>query len=314
MGQLGIEQVIDQVDNTAEATKSQLISVQQASNKLHIERSLITEWCRSGFVKFHKPGKQHPMLVEVDSLLSYFKKVLEKDVEPDIPGEIWKDVAEFPDQYMVSDHGRIKRKPNTYDPSSTRFGTTPKAKKLSVEILKTTSRVIVGLTIDGHTVCRSISRLVADAFIGRNPALEGQAVYVKHRDKNGKNNRAQNLYYEVKLSAKLCVDQSGQFLCFKKSDMDKYFDLDQARVISHEEFVSVTLKSEDKIVSPSWTDEHERCYSSLLGDHTHISDHLIDDMFENDWFDGSRADGRYRLTVAGNQARDEYLKDGTTSV
>lgn len=110
---------------------------------------------------------------------------------PDLPGEVWKDIAGYEGKYQVSNLGRIKSvKRKVYNPKLLGNGcyrTVPERIRKH-NILK--GYHCVSLSIDHHAKGFKIHRLVAEAFIGPAPGPEYQ---INHKDGNKANNKASNL-------------------------------------------------------------------------------------------------------------------------
>lgn len=91
--------------------------------------------------------------------------------------EIWKYIEGFEGAYKVSNLGRVKSKNKVLKSSKT-------------EGIDS----VVGLSVNGVCKSHQVKKLVADAFI---ECIDG-AKYIKHKDGDKHNNRADNLYYTNK--------------------------------------------------------------------------------------------------------------------
>lgn len=91
--------------------------------------------------------------------------------------EIWKDVIEFPELFMVSSHGRVWSK---------RSSRILKQTKLKTGYLTIASK-IGGRT--GRNICKRVHRWAAEAFI---PNPESKP-FVNHKDGDKENNHIDNL-------------------------------------------------------------------------------------------------------------------------
>ena len=107
-----------------------------------------------------------------------------------LPGEKWKIIKDFP-EYEISSYGRVKSNVHS----------TPKI--LKPAIYAKTHRAYYHVNLRGVT--KNIHRLVAEAFIP-NPNNYPQ---VNHKDKDKKNNRAENLEWcTMSYNAKYSIDEN----------------------------------------------------------------------------------------------------------
>ena len=114
-----------------------------------------------------------------------------------IPGEEWKDVAEYEGLYQVSNFGRVKRLPTTLV-EYTGTGTIVNEKTREAYMLTPTVNVHgyyqVGLTKNRKTWSIDVHLLVARAFV---PHDEYRNV-VHHKDRISTNNHCSNLQWVTK--------------------------------------------------------------------------------------------------------------------
>jgi len=101
--------------------------------------------------------------------------------------EIWKDIEEFKGKYQVSNMGRVR--------SVTRFAyTRTYPSKIMKEYCRNNDNVQVRLRNGKSQVSRSVAKLVLLTFVGKPPKMAKQA---KHLDGNPRNNRLENLEWDV---------------------------------------------------------------------------------------------------------------------
>lgn len=100
----------------------------------------------------------------------------ESDLEPDLPGERWKEVPSLP-VIQASSLGRIKR--------------VETQKLLSCRSIKRTGYLQVGFSYNSKKMNRLAHRLIAEAWLGPCP----KGMQVNHKDGNKTNNRIENLEY-----------------------------------------------------------------------------------------------------------------------
>lgn len=106
--------------------------------------------------------------------------------------EVWRDVVEFPDDYQVSNRGRVRSKTRV-KMRSNGWRNTYRSKIMYQELHKT-NYYRVRLCVDKIKYSRSVHRLVAEAFIP-NPESKPE---VNHMDGNRLNNELSNLDWVTK--------------------------------------------------------------------------------------------------------------------
>lgn len=101
--------------------------------------------------------------------------------------EIWKDIEEFKGKYQVSNMGRVR--------SVERFANTRTyPSQIMREYCRNNDNVQVRLRNGKSQVSRSVAKLVLLTFDGNPPKMAKQA---KHKDGNPKNNKLDNLEWDV---------------------------------------------------------------------------------------------------------------------
>ena len=123
-----------------------------------------------------------------------------------IEGEIWKPVTGFENYYMISSYGRLL---------SLRSG------QLRKQIPnRKTGYLMCFLCGDGLKKCKTIHRLVADAFCEKPFGCN----QVNHRDENKHNNRADNLEWVTKLYNNK-YNGKDQRCCKKVEQLDENYNV-----------------------------------------------------------------------------------------
>lgn len=118
----------------------------------------------------------------------------------DLPGEIWKDVFGFEDEYQVSNHGRIKSLRRWRGSGLTEGGYYTKDRIRRLSIRKSKNRFInkytycIGISLkkSGKTVSTSVARYVYYAFVGPFD-MDDPNLVISYKDNNGRNLHYKNL-------------------------------------------------------------------------------------------------------------------------
>jgi NUMOD4 motif len=110
-------------------------------------------------------------------------------VPADLPGEEWRPVRELPDDYQVSNLGRVRR----ISPHGGRGGSISYPGRL-IATSSWGSRRRARMIAQGRVILRSVNRLVAEAFL--SPPPSGDAVVVNLNGDVG-DSRAVNLAWRT---------------------------------------------------------------------------------------------------------------------
>lgn len=123
--------------------------------------------------------------------------------------EIWKDIEEFKGLYQVSTHGRVR--------SLERFiNTRTYPSQIIKTLVRNNNNVQVGLRRKGKgQVHRSVAKLVLETFVGPPPKWSKQA---KHLDGNSKNNRLDNLEWDIGRASYLPENKKAREIFIKEAE------------------------------------------------------------------------------------------------
>lgn len=114
------------------------------------------------------------------------KQIWRNNTDSTLENEIWKDIVGFEDEYMVSNHGRIK--------SKSRIVKSNKCERsikgvVKLQNLNTHGYCSIRLAKNGKSKLYSVHRLVAEAFLP-NPS---NLPVINHKDEDKTNNLVDNL-------------------------------------------------------------------------------------------------------------------------
>jgi hypothetical protein len=135
----------------------------------------------------------------IEALDEYY--LIKKDLENNLPNEVWKDIPNYENIYQISNMGRVK--------SLTRFIENKKGQiqKYKGKILNTRCSnrgyYQVGLSKNNKTTLFSLHRLVMLSFVGPSDLV------VDHIDRNPKNNKLDNLRYVTNQENSFNRDSKG---------------------------------------------------------------------------------------------------------
>lgn len=112
-----------------------------------------------------------------------------------IENERWEVVGEG--NYAISNHGRLMR---TTANRKAIFGGNAKPGQLLKLTKDSRGHPHGSFIIDGKTTHHSVSRLVAESFLGPRP----HGKMIGHKDNNPSNNHWENLYYKTRAIPEAC--------------------------------------------------------------------------------------------------------------
>lgn len=121
----------------------------------------------------------------IEALDEYYS--IKKDLENNLPNEMWKDIPNYENIYQVSNMGRVKSLTRIIE---NKKGQIQKYKgKILSPRLSNRGYFQINLSENNKTKLFSIHRLVMYAFVGSSDLL------VDHIDRNPENNKLENLRY-----------------------------------------------------------------------------------------------------------------------
>lgn len=120
----------------------------------------------------------------------------------DLPGEEWRDLPGFGTAYQISTQGRVASCHPHHD-----------------RLLKLSFRGHSGYRVtlidpDGHPVTMRVHRLVKMAF---DPRPDMDALFVRHRDRNKRNNRLDNLIWLTRAQSR-AKDEMDRMMAVMKGE------------------------------------------------------------------------------------------------